>query len=90
MGNTKDLLRWDHNPFGATPSVKQSARLHVVSGPCDHIMVGTSPLPTQFPHPPNSAAKTPPGFKTFLALRMTPTGSRLHQCRAALLKTLSN
>ena len=34
MGNTRDLLRWGHNPSGATPSVKRSARLHVVRRDC--------------------------------------------------------
>jgi len=36
--------------------------------------------------PQNSAAKTPPVLKTFLALRMTPTGFRLHQVAKDLVE----
>jgi hypothetical protein len=47
-------------------------------------------LPMQFKKPPISTMNLPPGFRTFLTLVKTPTGSRLHQCKAALLKAASN
>ena len=89
MGNTKDPSRWGRTPSCATPNAAQSERLYVYYETrfrAERRLIS----PMQLPHPPNSAAKSPPGFRTFLTPRMTPAGSRLHQCRTALLNTLSN
>ena len=47
-------------------------------------------LPTQFMYPPISPTKRPPSFSMPATPLMTPTGSRLHQCKAAFVKTASN
>ena len=64
MGNTRDLLRWGHNPSGATPSVKRSARLHVVRR--DRTMVEGLVLTDAITPPTKLCRKGPTWFQYLL------------------------